>query len=111
MTIEQHIMGIVQRLRDPMNSRSGLLAMEKEIHAHIDAKGIVLHTDPKYHVLNDARRVHGLSSERLCHQLHERHYLTSHDVIPLMVEWIRRFRSILILAVHGGLVLTRERWR
>ncbi|WCK80378.1 hypothetical protein [Agrobacterium fabrum] len=81
------IMGIVQRLRDPkpMNSHSGLLAMEKEIHALIEAKGIVRHTDPKYHVLNDARRVHGLSSERLCHQLHERHYLTCHDVIPLMV--------------------------
>nr|WP_172691139.1 hypothetical protein [Agrobacterium fabrum]ASK46448.1 hypothetical protein [Agrobacterium fabrum] len=81
------IMGIVHRLRDrrPMNSHSGLLAMEKEIDAHIEAKGVVRHTDPKYHVLNDARRVHGLSSERLCHQLHERHYLTFHDVIPLMV--------------------------
>ena len=81
------IMAIVQRLRDPkpMNSYSGLLAMEKEIHSHIGAKGIVRHTDPKYHVLNDARRVHGLSSERLCHQLHERHYLTSHDIIPLLV--------------------------
>ncbi len=85
--VRADIMRIVQRLRDPkpMNSRIELLALEKEIHTHIEAKGVVLHTDPKYDVLKDARRIHGLSSERLCHQLHERHYLTSHDVIPLIV--------------------------
>ncbi|MFC0804685.1 MULTISPECIES: hypothetical protein [Sinorhizobium] len=78
---------IFQRFREPrpVATDSDLKVLEDSVHTHIDARGILLHTDRKYKALLHARRVRGLSSENFCHQLHEWHYLTSHDVIPLTV--------------------------
>ena len=81
------IMRLLQRFRDPepVSARSDLQAMEKEMHAHIEAAGFLPHNDRRYRALQHARRVRGLSSENLSLQLHEQHYLTPHDVIPLMI--------------------------
>ncbi|RUV81245.1 hypothetical protein EOA75_31995, partial [Mesorhizobium sp. M1A.F.Ca.IN.022.07.1.1] len=78
---------IFQRFREPrpVATDSDLKVLEDGVHANIDARGILLHTDRKYKALLHARRVRGLSSENFCHQLHGWHYLTSQDVIPLMV--------------------------
>ncbi|QDG94486.1 hypothetical protein NIBR502774_18245 (plasmid) [Rhizobium sp. NIBRBAC000502774] len=81
------IMRLLQRFRDPepISAHSDLLAMEEEMHARIEAVGILPHNDRRYRALQHARRGLGLSSENLSQDLHERHYLTYRDVIPLMV--------------------------
>lgn len=81
------IVAILQRFREPKpasaNDRLGTI--EREMHAHIEAEGILRNTDRRYHALQHARRIHGLTSANLCYQLHERHYLTSRDIVPLIV--------------------------
>ncbi len=78
---------VFRRFREPrpVAADPELKVLEDAAHAHIDARGILLHIESKYKTLVRARRDLGLSSEKLCRQLHERHYLTKHDVIPLLV--------------------------
>lgn len=78
---------IFRRLRAPrpVATDPELKILEESVHAYIDASGILLHADHKYKALLHARRVRGLSSQNLSRQLHEWHYLTSQEVIPLLV--------------------------
>lgn len=81
------IVRIFRRFREPtpLPMHPDLKVFEDEARASIEARGVLLHQDREYKRLLRARRVLGIFTGDLNAPLHERYYLTSKDVIPLLV--------------------------
>jgi hypothetical protein len=60
-------------------------AAYRQAHAAIDARGVLHYRDPAYQSLYKLRWIRELSGARFNLSLHAAHYLTAHDVVPLLV--------------------------
>ena len=57
----------------------------RQAHAAIEARGVLHHRDPACQSLYKLRWIRELSGARFNLSLHAAHYLTAHDVVPLLV--------------------------
>ncbi|WP_298280449.1 hypothetical protein [uncultured Bradyrhizobium sp.] len=62
-----------------------LEAVAQKVHRAIEARGVVKHRDAEWLSLYHRRRDRGISSPDLAMVLHGAHYLTSEDIVPLLV--------------------------
>jgi hypothetical protein len=78
---------IIQRLRAPetVEHASDSDAIEAAAHAIIRSNGVLHNKTPEYKALYLARRGRNQSTRNLNNRLHEQHYLTSQDIVPLLV--------------------------
>jgi hypothetical protein len=81
------LMAIVQRFRAPRPAEhdGDPDGIEAAAHAVIRSKGILHNKAQEYRALHLARRVRKQSTRNLNNCLHEQHYLTSQDIVPLLV--------------------------